>query len=315
VRQGRKAATFEVLRDLARLCASGLPLDDLAAALAERTCTLLEADGALVVLEVPALSASAGLSRAEAARLLERTARGGDRPAPGEGPGRPAAAGGFGSLVVAPIVSAGQRAGRVAAVSRRRGAFGPEHEEVLAFLAHSLIGDLEAARLYRLATVDPETRAGTRALLAERLPDEIGRARRGGGGLALVRFGVREFARLQAAQGAMRAGHALAEVVRRVAATLRLIDCLVRLGDDAFLCLLPGATLVGAQAAAARLSAAVAAHPIDVGAGVEVRLTVIAGAAVFVPTMDESELLAAADQAFEAVWSSASGSSPSSSAS
>jgi len=276
---------FRVLADLGRLVARGLPLDQLLGGLCESICELLGADGAVAVLVAPPLRVGAKLSRADAERLAarpgtpERIDRGGE------------------SIVVAPILSAGDRIGHVAALAHRPRAFSPEHEEVLAFLARSLVGDLEAARLYRLATIDPETHAGNRQLLAERLADEVRRSHRvGGKPLGVVRFDVEGWPRLTQAHGRSRAAEVLAEVVRRARTSLRTVDWIVRLGEEFFLCVLPAAGAEGAALAARRMADRVMATPIAIGPGVAVEPRIRCGVASLEKGMDEGGLLDAAER-------------------
>jgi len=270
-----------------RLQAAGLPLDELAHALAEKVRALVDADGALVTLSAPPLAASSGLSRAQAARLRERS-------------GAPERAGddNGASIVVAPILSLGERIGYLAALAHRRHAFSTADEEVLAFIARSLVSDLEAARLFRLATTDPETGAGNRQLLAERLPEEVERARRlGGRELALVRVVVPDWTRLCELHGQLRAAAALRELTRRVRAALRTIDWVARLEDDVLVCVLPGAGETGAHRAAAGVIARVEGAPIALPGGGTVSLAVRCAAVTLQGGMDEAALLDAAERA------------------
>ena len=287
----KKGATpaFRVLADLARLVARGLPLDELLAQLTERICELLAADGAVAVLSAPPLRVGARLSRADAERLAaragtpERIDRGGE------------------SIVVAPILSAGERIGHVAALAKRPRAFTAEHEEVLAFLARSLVGDLEAARLYRLATTDPETHAGNRQLLAERLGDEVRRSHRAGGKpLGVIRFDVEGWPRLTQAHGRQQAAAVLAEIVRRARTSLRTVDWIVRLGEEFFLCVLPSAGEEGVARAAERITAHVAQAPIEIAPGIAVEPRIRCGVSTATADMNEGDLLDSAEKALRA---------------
>jgi diguanylate cyclase (GGDEF)-like protein len=287
VSRSSAAQSFVVLRELASLAAKGLPLDELLGRVLESTSTVLEADAAVILLEQPPLRVVRGATRAEAERLC---ARSGD-------PERTQA--GHESVVVAPVLSQGLRIGHVAVLARRRGAFSAEHEEVLAFLAKSLVGDLEAVRLYRLATIDPGTRAGSRQLLFERLPDEIRRSQRAGGRpLAIVRFGVEDYPRLLSAQGQKASVQALAEIVRRVHGSLRAIDWIARLYDDAFVCVLPGAGDDGAERVASRMSERVEKEPIELGAFSQVQLRIECANTTLQQGMDAIALLKAAESAW-----------------
>ena len=280
---------FRVLADLARLVAKGLPLDELMAKLCERMCELLGADGAVAVLETPPLRVAAKLSRADAERLAAR-------------PGTPERIDKGGeSIVVAPILSVGERIGHVAALAKRPRAFSAEHEEVLAFLARSLVGDLEAARLYRLATTDPETHAGNRQLLAERLGDEVRRSHRAGGKpLGVIRFDVEGWPRLTQAHGRTKAAALLAEIVRRARSSLRTVDWIVRLGEEFFLCVLPFAGEEGAERAAKRIAERVAKDPIEIAPGVAVEPRIRCGVSTLTSEMTEGDLLDAAEKSLRA---------------
>ena len=289
-RRGGSAEAFALLRDLGKLAAGDLPLDELLDALAARVVTLLDADGAVAALETPPLVGASGLGKLETEQLLAFAATG------AETVGRPP--GPFRSACSALVRSGRERVGVLAAAARRPDAFDPDAEEVLLLLGRAIIGDLEAARLYRLATIDPETRAGSRQLLAERLSEEIQRARRAGEPtLGLCRLEVADLERIRAAQGEARAKAMLAEIVRRARGALRAVDCLARLEDAVFVAVLPGAGEAGAWAAAARMAARVEAMPVVPAGGPALEPRLLLGAAALLPEMDEVALLRAAERA------------------
>src|SRR5207247_2086349 len=137
---------------------------------AERLQQLLEADGVVILLVTPPAQVSTGFAQNQVERLGER-AFGRERLDNAERDPRFSGLG-LGSILSVPLLSAAETVGTLVAGAERRMAFSVAQEEMLASLARCLIGDLDAARAYRMATIDPETRAGTRHLLAERLPDE-----------------------------------------------------------------------------------------------------------------------------------------------
>jgi diguanylate cyclase (GGDEF)-like protein len=200
-----------------------------------------------------------------------------------------------GQIVLAPIWSGGAVIGRIATTSRRAGGFTAGDESALQSLARELMADVEAARLHRLATVDPATRTGSRLLLWERLGEEVARSHRQTGRppLAILRAELAAWEQSVKSYGSERTTAALCELSRRLLASVRATDTVARLQEDALCCILPLAGQAGAQAVAERLSGSVAALPIELGRGEPARLRL--AIAVWAPALDAEALLAATE--------------------
>src|SRR6185369_2849195 len=100
---------------------------------------------------------------------------------------------------------------------------------------------------------DPLTGAYSRALLAPRLAEELGRAARGDTGCALFLFDVDYFKSINDSYGHPRCAELLREVVQRVNGLIRSYDVLFRYGGDEFVLLLPETAKPDAVRVALRL--------------------------------------------------------------
>ncbi|HEX2078196.1 MAG TPA: diguanylate cyclase [Longimicrobium sp.] len=113
---------------------------------------------------------------------------------------------------------------------------------------------------HHLAT-DPLTGLYSRASLADRLAEEVDRARRYGGGFSLLLIDLDHFKSVNDAFGHRRGDRVLVELAERLAGELRTSDLLFRYGGDEFVLLLPGTARPEAATLAERLLRAVADTP------------------------------------------------------
>jgi diguanylate cyclase (GGDEF)-like protein len=100
---------------------------------------------------------------------------------------------------------------------------------------------------------DPLTGAYSRALLASRLAEELGRAARGGTGCSLFLFDVDHFKSINDSYGHPRGDDVLREMVQRIQGLVRTYDSLYRYGGDEFVLLLPETARVDAIRVGLRL--------------------------------------------------------------
>ncbi|WP_313954232.1 diguanylate cyclase [Accumulibacter sp.] len=144
-----------------------------------------------------------------------------------------------------------------------------------------------------ISLTDALTGVGNRRHLDENLAAEWQRARRYGQPLSLLIFDIDHFKRVNDTWGHEAGDRVLQEVGALLRTFLRDSDRASRLGGEEFVLLMPGSSLVQAEAAAERLRQAVAARAMSGLPGVTVSL----GVAGLANDEDGSSLLARADAA------------------
>jgi two-component system cell cycle response regulator len=155
------------------------------------------------------------------------------------------------------------------------------------------------ARLEALATTDPLTELPNHRAIVAALDREIERARRYGRSCAVLFFDLDHFKALNDSYGHAAGDAVLREVAVIARGALRGVDLLGRWGGEEFVAILPEVEATGAQAAAERVRAAVAAHTFAAGGGMH--LTCSVGVAVFPADADDrAGILAVADRAMYA---------------
>jgi diguanylate cyclase len=154
-------------------------------------------------------------------------------------------------------------------------------------------------RIEHLAHYDMVTGLPNRALLTDRLEQEIARARRARQGFALLMFDLDGFKSVNDTWGHAAGDRVLAEVGARSRQSVRASDTVGRLGGDEFMAILPETSLAGALAVADKLLEALALpYPV---ARDEARLSASVGVSVFPEDGAEGEALQrAADAALYA---------------
>ena len=154
-------------------------------------------------------------------------------------------------------------------------------------------------RIEHLAHYDTVTGLPNRALLADRLEQEIARARRARQGFALLMFDLDGFKTVNDTWGHAAGDRVLAEVGERSRQSVRASDTVGRLGGDEFMAILPETSLAGALAVADKLLEALA-RPYPLGKD-EARLSASVGVGVFPEDgVDGETLQRAADAALYA---------------
>jgi len=197
---------------------------------------------------------------------------------------------------------------------RRAGDNGSEHLAVFgiaAFLAIvvalgagglilRLAGDVQGteARYVALARLDPLTGLENRQVLRRRLEEEITRSERFERPVSVLMLGLDDLAEVNATRGQLAGDLALAAVAGMVGTNVRAIDQVARYSDSAFAVVLPETDLGGACVLAERLRRHVAEHPVHLGEGEPIALTLSIGVAAYPSHAGEADgLFAAAGEA------------------
>lgn len=308
------ARIYRCVAELNQVMNRGVELSVLLETIARETALLLGADTTSVLLldnhqERLVCSASQGLSPAERDAVAFR---------PGEGVagwvvahGQPALIADaskdprfisflqpreIASILCIPLMVRRQPIGVICATHPDKNWFSKDHEELLAFVANSVILDVENGRLYRLAITDPLTGLYNRQHLAERLKEEVDRAHRYRAPLAVLVLDVDHFRAINDRFGHAGGDRALEEIAARVLAVTRGVDLVARYGGEQFLTVLPSTGREGAESAAKRLLEAIRSTPVSTGFG-EASVTVSIGGAVLNRHEESRDFLARADAA------------------
>lgn len=177
-------------------------------------------------------------------------------------------------------------------------------EHMAAIIAICIENVINHERLKHIGLTDPLTGVNNRRYLERRLLEEIGRARRYGNTLSCLYIDIDHFKRINDTIGHQAGDEVLRDVAVRIKAELRLSDALGRFGGEEFVVLLIDTDLRDALAVAERIRAGIAEHPLRLGAGDKLGVTVSIGVATLdSPARDErietiaQKLLAHADRA------------------
>jgi diguanylate cyclase (GGDEF)-like protein len=170
--------------------------------------------------------------------------------------------------LVVPLRSGDQPLGSLAALSRTSSArFFDGAVEALEGIARRAGPALVTARRFaearQLAELDLLTGLYNRRSFHESLQREVARARRYERRLALIVLDLDDFKRINDGFGHLAGDGVLAEVGRRILATVRTADIPCRFGGDEFAVILPESTRADADLLAGRLVAAVSAAPFE----------------------------------------------------
>lgn len=200
------------------------------------------------------------------------------------------------SMLVIPLVIRGEAIGCISSTHSTAGWFTKEHEELLSFLANSVVLDVENARLYRMAITDSLTGLYNRQHLAERLKEEVDRAHRYDVPLALLMADLDHFKEVNDRFGHAAGDHVLEQIAKRLSSVTREVDLVARYSADEFVALLPNTGRDGAEQAARRIIAAIRESPVEVH-GETLALSMSIGGAILGLREEPRDLLARADAA------------------
>lgn len=204
------------------------------------------------------------------------------------------------SLCCVPMTTRDGVIGVITVTSPRLGALGGGTQQILAFLAATIVKDVENARLYRLAVTDVLTRLYNRQYLAERLPREIDRARRYREPLSVVLMDIDYFKKVNDAHGHAAGDDVLRALADHTRELVREVDTVVRYGGEEFLLLLPATGAEGAWRVADRIRERVQGLEVKTR-DARIRFTVSAGVAeLSVHDGGATDLIARADDALYA---------------
>ncbi len=155
------------------------------------------------------------------------------------------------------------------------------------------------SRNYSGAITDSLTRLRNKRYGLVRLDEAIYFAKRHRTGLALAMCDIDFFKRVNDEYGHQAGDTVLREISRRIEANLRRSDVAVRYGGEEFLVIMPQATAETMAAIGEKMRQAIAAAPVDMGAGqAPVAVTLSVGIAAFHAEKDTAEsLIARADAA------------------
>ncbi|WP_228122293.1 diguanylate cyclase [Saccharothrix syringae] len=150
----------------------------------------------------------------------------------------------------------------------------------------------------RIAITDGLTRLRSRRYFEAHLADDVARAGRTGGPLAVVILDVDRFKQINDRFGHPGGDRVLVEVAARLRAAVGPGHVLARYGGEEFALIAAGADAEHPTRLAERLRHAVGHRPIEVGDGASVTVTLSAGTAAFAPHHGTaSALVSAADRA------------------
>jgi len=152
----------------------------------------------------------------------------------------------------------------------------------------------EVAHLSRQAQTDALTGLANRRSLAERLDEELARARANGTSVSFVIADIDDFKAINDTQGHQIGDRIIRDAARALAGSVRELDLAARYGGEEFAIVLPGSSLVNARRSADRMRRAI--MEIDVPSEAP-RVTMSFGVAEFPTYASVDALVAAADAA------------------
>ena len=155
---------------------------------------------------------------------------------------------------------------------------------------------LDKEQMEQLAETDPLTETFNRRALAERLAQELERARRYSAPLACLMVDIDQFKDVNDRHGHLVGDNVLRQIAAIFRREQRTVDILARYGGEEFVLLLPETGPEGARIFADRMLQRVAAHDFGEGAH-SIRVTISIGIACYPDgrVSDREELLRLAD--------------------
>jgi diguanylate cyclase (GGDEF)-like protein len=179
--------------------------------------------------------------------------------------------------------------------------FGDQSRELALWLGSQASIALENVRLHRLvarqASTDGLTELANRREFEESLANEISRAERFGGNLALILADLDNFKQVNDRFGHQAGDDVLKAFADILRETVRDIDVAARYGGEEFAVLLPQTDIAGAEKLAERLREAVELRPLAEAQDRPVVVTSSFGVAAFPDADSPAALFGAADEA------------------
>jgi len=149
---------------------------------------------------------------------------------------------------------------------------------------------INRARLLRSGFTDVLTGWNNRRYLSVRLGEELARARRDGTRLVCLMLDIDHFKRVNDTWGHAAGDAVLRELAHRVESEVRASDVAARYGGEEFVILLPATDIEAAAKLAERVRTAIAASPIRLPNGEEVKITASIGIAEACPGQGDKDL-------------------------
>ncbi len=212
----------------------------------------------------------------------------------------------LGQALLVPLRSSSGAVGLLLAIALRQESFVAEAGRIAAQLAVELAPALDnlrtVAALRELVIRDDTADCYNRRYLDHSLEDEVERARRFGGRLALIFLDMDNLKDVNTHHGHAAGSRVLYEASVRISRSIRSIDRLFRYGGDEFVVVLPGTALSGAREVAERVRREMASLPFELPSGARARITASAGVSAW-PEHGPSarNLIEAADSAMRGI--------------
>lgn len=183
------------------------------------------------------------------------------------------------SMVAVPLWSAGECIGVLAVTTAKVAAFTDEDEALASLLANCAVPAIEKARLARLAVTDAQTMAYNSSFLMPGLRQHMERLKGTPSSLTVLLIDLDDFKRVNDTHGHAAGDLVLKEFARRLRATTRERDLIVRRGGDEFVLIMPGTDVESARHVAERVKREMSDRTIELSDGVALTQTVSIGIA------------------------------------
>ncbi len=157
--------------------------------------------------------------------------------------------------------------GVISVASQQLQAFSEQDEEMLRALGQQLVGALEKARLYELATIDGLTGLLNARTVRARLAEVFAKTLAVNGQMGVLMFDIDFFKKVNDTYGHEVGNEVLQYLSKLVRSKLRDTDIAGRYGGEEFIVILPQTPVKGALDVAERLRRHIAARPIPTTAG------------------------------------------------
>ncbi len=204
------------------------------------------------------------------------------------------------SMAAVPLWSAGEVIGVLAVTTAKPNAFSEDDVAMVSLLANCAVPPIEKARLARLAVTDAQTMAYNSSFLLPGIRQHMDRAKTSPGSLTLLLIDLDEFKQVNDHHGHAAGDAVLKEFAKRLRATTRERDLIVRRGGDEFVLIMPNTDEESARHVAERVRREMAERTIAVGAGASLAQTVSIGVATWDGVEPPEELEKRADAAMYA---------------
>jgi diguanylate cyclase (GGDEF)-like protein len=157
--------------------------------------------------------------------------------------------------------------GVISVASQQPQAFSEQDEEMLRALGQQLVGALEKARLYELATIDGLTGLLNARAVRARLAEVFAKTLADNGQMGVLMFDIDFFKKVNDTYGHEVGNEVLQYLSKLVRSKLRDTDIAGRYGGEEFIVILPQTPVKGALDVAERLRRHIAARPVPTTAG------------------------------------------------